>query len=656
MSKSRKKRESRERVLVLLIAMSDGGVWPPAAIYGVIDFRLLRLRRAGLECAPVSRRQFLNRIAAGSAGAALGFARPIFISGPQATSVREKLRLFRYRDVKLTGGPLKAQFDSIHAYYLAVDEDGLLKELRLRAGLPAPGDYLGGWYDRDGFAPGHCLGQLISALARLAEATADEATRAKAQRLAEGFAATIAPDGYCYPSPKASTNFPAYNYDKYVVGLLDAYQFAGVSSALPTLGRATRGAIRYMPPRALDRNIDPHPQGADDESYTLAENLFYAYEVTGENTYLDLAKKYLLNSTYLEPLSRGENVLPGRHAYSHCNALSSAARAYLVLGDRKYLEAIRNAWGMIEETQQFASGGWGPNEAFVEPNKGKLGESLIQTHAHFETPCGSYAHFKLARYLLRFTCEARYGDGLERVLYNTVLGAKEPSRDGHFFYYSDYYAMTQKGYFPDKWPCCAGTLPQVVADYLISIYFRSAAGIYVNLFVPSEVRWEIEGKPVRLVQSTSYPEAESTELRIEVPSPAEFTVYVRMPGWLASPASIKVNGNGAGVPAERGTFAAIHRVWRNNDTIEVSLPFSFRVLPVDSRHPNTVALMRGPLFLVGLGPQVKFGRNARHSPQALRAVPFAGQTYELTAAPTTFRFVPFYSVDSQNYTSYQEQV
>ena len=57
-----------------------------------------------------------------------------------------------------------------------------------------------------------------------------------------------------------------------------------------------------------------------------------------------MAKKYLLNATYFDPLSRGENVLPGRHAYSHCNALSSAARAYLVLGDPKYLDAIRNAW------------------------------------------------------------------------------------------------------------------------------------------------------------------------------------------------------------------------------------------------------------------------------------------------------------------------
>lgn len=602
----------------------------------------------------LSRRQLLQSVA-GAAAIGAGGGR-LFASGIAATSPsREKLFVFRYSDVKLTGGPLKAQFDRIHASYLALNEDNLLKELRVRAGLPAPGEYMGGWYDGDGFAPGHCFGQYISALARFTDATGDPATRAKTERLVDGFAATIAPDGFCYPSKKAATDFPAYNYDKYAVGLLDAYQFGGVPSALKVLDHATQGAIRYLPPHALDRNLDPHPTGRDDESYTLGENCFYASELTGEPQYFEMAKKYLLNKTYFDPLSRGENVLPGRHAYSHCNAMSSAARAYLDLGDAKYLETIRNAWDMLEQTQEFASGGWGPNETFVEPGQGKLGKSLTSTHAHFETPCGAYAHLKLARYLLRFTAEARYGDGLERVLYNTVLGAKDPSGDGYFFYYSDYHPPAQKGYFPDKWPCCSGTLPQVVADYLISAYFRSADGIYVNLFAPSEVRWKIGETPAKLVQTTSYPESESSELRLELPAPAEFTVYVRIPGWLESPARLSVNGASASVPAERGTFAALRRVWRNNDTIEVNLPFSFRTLPVDSQHPETVALMRGPLMLVALEPRLKLSRSSLGPSGPPSQIPGAAQTFDVATPAEPLRFTPFYRVGEQSYTTYLEQ-
>ncbi len=569
-----------------------------------------------------------------------------------APSSHERLFLFRYADVKLTGGPLKAQFDRIHASYQSLNEDNLLKELRVRAGLPAPGEYMGGWYDQDGFAPGHCFGQYISGLARFADATGHPGTQAKVKRLVEGFAATIDSDGYCYMSPKASTRFPAYIYDKYVVGLLDAYQFAGVSSALRTLNRATEGAIKYMPPRAMDRNLEPLKHSPDDESYTLPENCFYAYEVTGDHTYLELAKKYLLDRTYFEPLSRGENVLPGRHAYSHFNALSSAARAYLHLEDRKYLQAVLNAWDMIEKTQQFASGGWGPNELFVEPNKGLLGKSLTDTHAHFETPCGAYAHFKLARYLLRVTGEPRYGDGLERVLYNTILGAKDPKGDGHFFYYSDYHASTRKDYFPDKWPCCSGTLPQAVADYLISTYFRSPDGVYVNLFVPSELRWSINAAPAKLLQLTTYPESDSTELRLELSSAAEFTVYVRIPGWLRSPAQLAVNDRPVSVPAEPRTFAAIRRRWQNKDSIQITLPFSFRAEPIDDQHLGVVALMHGTLMLVALPPQLKLPSQAVSSPNGLKPTPYAPQSFELQLPMDKLRFVPFYLIKDESYTSY----
>jgi len=80
----------------------------------------------------------------------------------------------------------------------------------------------------------------------------------------------------------------------------------------------------------------------------------------------------------------------------------------------------------------------GDLDRLLAPGSGEVGESLTKTHSSFETPCGSYAHFKITRYLLRATRDSRYGDSMERVLYNTVLGAKPIREDGHGFYYSDY--------------------------------------------------------------------------------------------------------------------------------------------------------------------------------------------------------------------------
>ena len=132
---------------------------------------------------------------------------------------------------------------------------------------------------------------------------------------------------------------------------------------------------------------------------------------------------YLLDREWFDPLAAGVDVLPEKHAYSHTIALSSGAQAYLNLGDTKYLRALTNAWRFLEP-QRFASGGWAPEEQFVHLGQGRLAESLKTSKAHFETPCGSFADLKLARYLIRFTGRAEYGDGLERTLYNTMLATR----------------------------------------------------------------------------------------------------------------------------------------------------------------------------------------------------------------------------------------
>ncbi len=233
---------------------------------------------------------------------------------PAGTPTREKLHEFNYSDVKLTGGPLKAQFDRVHAHFLGLDNDRLLKVYRQRAGLPAPGEDMGGWYDKDGFVPGHTIGQYISGLSRYAKATGDPATYAKVKALVEGYAATLGPNGYPYASEKASTTWPCYILDKYEIGMLDAYRLAGVESAKDILTRVIRGAIPYIPGHTYDRTPNSPKQAPYDEPYILPENLFNAYEATGEKQFLDMAKLYLLNNEFFDPLSRNQNILPGKHS------------------------------------------------------------------------------------------------------------------------------------------------------------------------------------------------------------------------------------------------------------------------------------------------------------------------------------------------------
>jgi DUF1680 family protein len=557
------------------------------------------------------------------------------------------LSVFDYAQVELLDSPLRRQFDQNHAFFLRLDDDRMLKVYRQRVGMPAPGEDMGGWYDD--FCPGAHFGQYVSALARFARATDSDATRNKVKRLVRGYAETLDPSGKFF----VDLRYPGYTYDKLVCGLLDAYSCAGDATALDVLSETTRVAMPHMADRALsadEMHQRPHKDETYtwDETYTFAENLFLAYDRTGDRKYYDLGKRYLLDKAFFDPLAEGQDVLPGLHAYSHVNALSSGIQGYLKLGDAKYFRAVRNAVDMILKDQSYATGGWGPNEAFVQPGKGELGDALRTTHRHFESGCGAYSHFKLMRYLLAITRESRYGDSMERILYNVALGIQPILEDGSTFYYSDYHPSAQKSYIriipdaqyrwdkDDRWPCCSGTFPQVTADYGISSYLRAPDGLYVNLYVPSRVSWTEGSMRCSMLQETNYPSGNDTTLTMTAPPSGGFTVYLRIPAWAGKGTAVSVNGRRVSADLAPGFFP-VRRAWKIGDKIELEIDQSVRYEPVDAQHPNQVALMRGPQVMFALtDAQPKLPRRP------------------LTALPGDIRMLPFGSIRDEVYQTYWE--
>ncbi|MGB6746207.1 MAG: beta-L-arabinofuranosidase domain-containing protein [Terracidiphilus sp.] len=587
----------------------------------------------------ITRREFLAGAAATVCAARASGAVPA-ATGPFTE--------FDYGAVTLTVGPLKKQYDRVHAFYLALDNDRLLKVYRERAGLPAPGAEMGGWYDRDGFVPGHSLGQYIAGLARIGKTTGDTACAEKVNTLVECFAATLGAKDQIYAGTNAEKVWPCYVLDKHLAGLMDAHSLSGVAQARELVPRVFHGALPYIPEQGRDRVGKKDPPY--DETYVLPENLFLAYEMTGERIFYDRAMAYLLDREFFDPLAAGKDVLPGRHAYSHAIALSSAGQARLVLGEEKYLRAMKNTWELLRTTQQYATGGWGPNETFITPNKGELYGSLQTTVDHFETPCGSYAAIKLARYLLCATGDARYGDGLERVLMNGVLAAKEPDPAGDSPYYSTYSGQARKVFYPKKWPCCSGTLVQGVADYVKNIYFHAADGVAVNLYTPSRAQWGVNGAAVALTQETGYPLRETVTLSVECERPAVFALYLRVPAWMAQKPAVRVNGEPAPVEMRRG-FARLHRQWSHGDTLMLELPMEFRTEAIDSLHEETVAVLRGPLVYVELDPAAGQAKLTRLD--ALRVRDDAPGTYAADAPARVY--TPFYCVRNESYTMYFER-
>jgi hypothetical protein len=593
----------------------------------------------------LSRREMLRSSACAAAVATLSGLLSRALANAAPATGGEVAHEFPFGAVRLTGGLLKQHFSRIQAHYLALSNDRLLKVFRQRVGLPAPGPDMGGWYDANGFVPGLTLGQYISGLARFGAATGDQAYHDKARALVAGFGEFLSRTDNPYAGPGAEKMWPAYVMDKYVVGLIDAYRLSGVEQAKKLLPEVIAKCRPYISPVSKDRIGKKDPPY--DETYVLSENLFAAAEVTGERKYYDLAVHYLLDREWFDPLAAGTDVLPTKHAYSHTIALSSGGQAYLATGNPKYKRALENAWQFMEP-QRFASGGWGPEEQFVEPGKGKLFESLSNSTAHFETPCGAYADLKLARYLIRLTGASRYGDGLERTLYNTLLATRTPDSDGGYPYYSNYGARAVKQFYHRKWPCCSGTLAQAVADYALNIYFHDDDALYVNLFTPSTVRWQRPGGAIVVEQATNYP-AEDTS-RIIIRAGGKFALRVRIPAW-TSGATIRVN-RGSVSPTKAGQYAAIERHWKQGDTVDVVVPQPLRTLPIDESRPEVVALLRGPVMYVGLNPWDGLAETPVALPAALKPVEGRSDIYVMSVDGKELVFVPYFDVQLESYNTY----
>lgn len=580
----------------------------------------------------------------------------------QATvAIHPELSVLGYAQVQLLEGPFREQFDHNHGLFANLDEDALLKPFRKRMGMPAPGPDMGGWYDDDtdfnpannfhSFIAGHSFGQYLSGLSRACAVTGSKTTQEKVHRLVRAYAETVDTAGKFYDDYR----LPAYTYDKTSCGLIDAHEFAKDPIALDVHWRATQAVLPHLPEKALNR-YEQRSRGYKmisftwDESYTLPENLFLAYQRSGDARYRDLATRYL-EQNYFDPLSENHNVLPFEHAYSHVNAFSSAMQAYLVLGDEKYLRAAKNGLRMVQD-QSYATGGWGPDEAFTEPGRGGIGASLASTHASFETPCGAYGHFKITRYLLRTTKDSRYGDSMERVLYNTIAGAWPIREDGTTFYYSDYNDNgAKKVWYRDKWPCCSGTFPQLTADYGISSYYGSADGIYVNLFLPSRVTWMQGGTQVTLTQRTDYPKANATQFDLALAKPETFAMYIRIPEWAGAKTTVSVGGKRVEGEITPGKFLAIQRVWKDGDRVEMEIEQPLRLEAVEPENPNFVALMRGPqaLFAMGENP----GQATRSQLLAAIASGQSSDEWIVRGDASTLKLRPWTAIKDEPYRLYQ---
>ena len=558
-----------------------------------------------------------------------------------ATKGPQKLEVFDYRGVTLDGGRLRLQLDEVRDYYLRIPNDDLLKGFRQRAKMPAPGKDLGGWYSSDSF---HVFGQILSGLCLYA-ASGDAACKEKVDALVSEWGKCIAADGYFYYSAKP--NAQHYVYDKMVGGLVDAYLYCGNREALAHLRRITDWAVKNLD--RSRRTADNSFTSISTEWYTLSENLYRAYLATGDSVYRDFAEIWEYHE-YWDIYARKADLFATRpsgqrndayHAYSHVNTLGGAGAAYLVKGDLRYLDILVNAYDSLQANQVLRRAATGPmNNSCLATNSA----STWTTTNTFETQCGTWAGFKMAKHLLCGTGEAKYGDWVERLALNGIGASIPMSADGRVFYYSNYNPHGGKKRNIDVgWSCCTGTRPQAAADCRDLVYLKDRENLCVNLFTPSTVRWSVGDTRVTLRQTTRFPEEPRTQFTVDLAQPAAFGLKIRCPAWLAGPITARINGVAVDIKRDSQNWAVNRRTWSDGDRVAIELPMRLRTSSFAGRH-YPAALLFGPVALAVCAADGNFAKqiDLEHPEESL--VPPPGETLTWRLAGETAVLVrPFYA-------------
>ena len=539
-------------------------------------------------------------------------------AAPVKPAVSLKARALPLSAVRLTSGPLKHAQDLNASYLLSLEPDRMMALLRASAGLQPKADAYGGWDGPGRQLTGHIAGHYLSGVSLMWAATGDKRFKERADYLVAELKAVQDAQGDGYIGAQKdkdgvdakqlfqalskgtikSAGFdlnglwsPWYVLHKIYAGLRDAYRYTGSGTALEVEVKYAAWAENIL--RGLDdAQIQ---QMLATEFGGMNEVLADLYADTGDRRWLALSDRFSHRSV-IEPLSRREDVLAGKHGNTQVPKLLGSLVRYLYTGNEADGAAATFFWDQVALHHSFATGGHGRNEYFGPPDR--LDDMIEGRTA--ET-CNVYNMIKMARMLFAASPDVRYAEFHERALFNHILGSIDPG-DGATCYMVPVGQGVSREYqdMARSFTCCVGSGMESHAIHADGIYYESRDRLWVNLYVPSTADWASAG--VKISMESSFPEGGDASLSFVVSRPRRFTLALRRPSWAGSGFAVKVNG--APVPAVGlpGGYVEILRTWQTGDRVEVALPKVLTLEPLPD-NPDRVAIMWGPLVLAGdLGP------------------------------------------------------
>jgi DUF1680 family protein len=506
----------------------------------------------------------------------------------------------------LETGPFAPAVKANRDYVLALDPDRLLAPFRREAGLPLKAQPYGNW-ESSGL-DGHTAGHYLSALAHMIAAGEDTPEGELRRRLDAtvaglGLCQDAAGDGYIAGVPDGRKMWaevaagdeqaiyrrwaPWYNLHKTFAGLRDAYLEAGNAQARDILVRFGDWCVNFTG-RLTD---DQMQRMLSNEHGGMNEVMADLYAITGDKKYLVAAERFN-HHAILDPLIQHEDKLTGKHANTQIPKVIGLERIATLTGNKADESGARFFWETVTKNRSVVFGGNSVSEHFNDPKD----FSTLLMHREGPETCNTYNMLRLTEELFASAPNAAYADYYERALYNHILSAINPAQPGYVYFtpirpdHYRVYSVPGQGFW-----CCVGTGMENPGKYGEFIYARARDGIYVNLFIASELKDAQLGLTLR--QNTTFPDEESTRLTLKLANPQTFTLHLRQPGWVAPGAyAVKVNGQPISVTTAPSSYVEVRREWRDGDRVEISMPMHTTIEGLPDGSP-WYAILRGPIVL-----------------------------------------------------------
>ncbi|MCX7972977.1 MAG: glycoside hydrolase family 127 protein, partial [Candidatus Aminicenantes bacterium] len=457
---------------------------------------------------------------------------------------------------------------------------------------------------------------------------------------------------------------PWYTLHKIMAGLLDMYRYAGNKQAMKILEKMASW-VKFRLDKLTPEQIQAMLQTEFGGMNEVLTNL-YAY--TGHPDHLALARKFD-HHAFFEPLAARRDELKGLHVNTQIPKVIGAVREYLYTGEKKYYDLATFFWRQVVDHRCYVTGGTSNYEAWrTEP--GQMSTEL--SNATHETCC-TYNLLKLTKELFCLQPDPYYADYYERALFNGILPTQDPATGMTMYYVpmeSGWYKTFSTPY--DSFWCCTGTGIENPPRAAEAIYFRDDDGIYINLFIASEVIWPEKG--LRLRQETKFPEEEKTTLTLNLKKPTKLAFRLRVPYWATKGAELFINGEKKMIVAIPGTYIRVEETWRDGDRLEFRLPMSLHLWPIQD-DPHLAAILYGPIVLAGQLPSEPLKEKEIYGPYHARGkkvrapdlvanmsrpedwlVPVDNQPLtfktDKVGRPEDVTLIPFYKLFNQRYAIY----